>query len=385
MPEVIIIGAGVVGASTAYHLAKSGCRDVVVLEKNYIGSGSTERCAGGIRHQFSEEVNIQLSIESIKFFERFEDELGYPSDFRQQGYLILGTREEDVETFRKNVALQRSLGVPSELLTRQDVKELIPELNVADILGATYCPTDGYADPYSVVHGFACAAQNLGVQFHEETEVVGIQVSSDNIKTVMTTQGKFEATHLMIAAGAWTRLIGKMVGVEIPITPQKRHVFVTEPVFNQPAAPRWEKYPMIVEFQNGFWIRREGACILFGMRNPDEPPSFSLAVDWGFLNTTLAPTACHRMPLLGNTGLMRGQAGLHEDTPDYMAIIGETPAIKNLYVAGGFSGHGFMHSPAVGRLMADLILGKIRSLPGSAIFSLDRFKAHAEEKEVYFI
>lgn len=385
MPDVIIIGAGVVGTSIAYHLAKLGCRDVVVLEKNYIGSGSTERCPGGIRHQFSEEVNIALSIESVQFFENFEEETGHPADFRQHGYLILATSEQEMETFRRNVALQRKMGVDSHLLTPRDVKEFIPELNVDDVCGATYCPRDGYADPYSVVHGFAYAAQSLGVQIFEETEVIGIQISADNIKSVLTTKGKFEALHLMVAAGAWTRLIGKMVGLEVPIKPLKRHTFITEPIFNQPNPPKWSKYPMIIDFHNGFWIRREGPCLLFGMRNPDELPGFSLTVDWAFLNNTLAPVACHRMPLLGNTGLMRGQAGLHSDTPDYMAILGEVPGIKGLYLACGFSGHGFMHSPAVGRLIAELILGKIKSLPSNSAFSLERFQSHAMEKEVYFI
>ena len=162
--NVIVIGAGVVGTSIAYHLGKFGCRDVVVLEKNQIGSGSTEKCPGGIRQQFSEEINIKLSIESVKFFEHFEEETGHPADFRQHGYLILATREEELEAFRRNVTLQRRLGVEVSLISPEEARAIVPGLNVDDILGATFCPADGYADPHSVVSGLASATRRFGVR-----------------------------------------------------------------------------------------------------------------------------------------------------------------------------------------------------------------------------
>jgi sarcosine oxidase subunit beta len=380
MPEVIIIGAGVIGTSIAYHLAKQGCRDVAILEKNYIGSGSTEKCAGGVRQQFATEVNIRLSMESVRFFAHFEEETGHTADFRQHGYLMLATSEGELEIFRQNVERQRKLGLEVQLISPQEAAELAPGLNVEDILGATFCPTDGYADPYSVVSGLAAAARRLGVKIHEDTEVTGIELTDDKVKRVLTTRGEFETPVVVNAAGAYAGIIGRMVGLDIPIHPSRRHLFITEPlVFHQP------DLPMVVDFHHGFWFRREGSCLVFGMRNPDEPEGFSTSVDWDFFADTLAPVASQRLPLLRETGIMKGQAGLHADTPDYMAILGEAPAIAGLYLACGFSGHGFMHSPAVGRVMADLILKGRTFLPNVHSLSLDRFQHRVQGRESAYI
>jgi len=377
MPEVIIIGAGVIGCSIAYHLAKMGCHDVTILEKNFIGSGSTERCAGGIRQQFSTEANVRLSVESVRFFERFEEEIGHPADFRQNGYLMLATTEEELETFRQSVALQRSLGVAVNLLSPQEAREIVPPLNIEDVLGATYCPADGYADPYSVVHGFASAARRLGVKIYQEAKVTGVR-RVGRAWCVTTLKGEFQSPRIVVATGAWSGKIGKMIGVDIPVRPSRRHIFVTEPL--QEIA---KNAPMVVEFHNGFWFRREGPGLIFGMRNPEEPESFDTSVDWGFL-PIIAEAACHRLPFLRDIGVGRAQAGLHEDTPDANAIIGKVPGMDGLYLACGFSGHGFMHSPAVGRMVAELVLGK---LPASRLapFALERFKLQAYQKEQCFI
>lgn len=385
--DVIVIGAGVVGSSIAYHLAKRGCRDVVVLEKNAIGSGSTGVCPGGIRQQFSEETNIKLSIESVKFFEHFEEETGHPADFRQHGYLILATTEEELEAFRRNASLQRKFGIEVSLLSLQEIRAIIPELNVEDIRGATFCPTDGYADPHSVVSGFAATARRLGVKIHEETEVTGIELSNDKVTGVLTTRGKFEAPVVVNAAGAYAGVIGRMVGLDLPIHPSRRHVFITEPIFNKSNRLKSldrPNLPMVIDFHVGFWFRREGSCLIFGMRNPAEPEGFETSVDWEFLTNTLAQVACRRLPPLTDIGIMRGQAGLHSDTPDCMAIVGGTPAIAGFYLACGFSGHGFMHSPAVGRLMAELVLDGKTSLPDISPLSSDRFKRQTGKKETAF-
>jgi len=375
--EVIIIGAGVVGCSIAYHLAKMGCHDVTVLEKNLIGSGSTERCAGGIRQQFSTEANIRLSVESVRFFERFEEETGHPADFRQNGYLILATTKEELETFRQSVALQRSLEVKTELFSPHEAGKIVPGLNIKDVLGATYCPADGYADPYSVVQGFASAAKRMGVKIYQEAEVTGIG-RTGHAWCVTTAKGKLQSPVVVVAAGAWTGQIGKMVGVDIPVHPSRRHIFVTTPLQEVVKSA-----PMVVEFCNGFWFRREGPGLIFGMRNPEESESFDTGVDWGFL-PTIAEAASHRLPFLRDIGVGRAQAGLHEDTPDANAIIGKVPGREGLYLACGFSGHGFMHSPAVGRVVARLVLEK---LPASELvpFALERFKLQAYQKERYFI
>ena len=377
MPEVIIIGAGVIGCSIAYHLAKMGCHDVTILEKNLIGSGSTDRCAGGIRQQFSTEANIRLSVESVRFFERFEEEIGHPADFRQNGYLMLATTEAELEIFRQSVALQRSLGAEVNLLSSQEAREIVPGLNVDDVLGATYCSDDGFDDPYSVVQGFASAARRLGVKIYQETDVTGI-TRTGRTWCLTTSKGKLQSPTVVVATGAWSGQVGKMLGVDIPVHPSRRHIFVTTPLHEIA-----KNAPMVVEFCNGFWFRREGPGLIFGMRNPEEPESFDISVDWGFL-PTIAETASHRLPFLKDMGVVRAQAGLHEDTPDANAIIDGVPGMEGLYLACGFSGHGFMHSPAVGRLVASLVLEK-QAISELAPFTLERFKAWAYRKEQCFI
>lgn len=383
--EVVIIGGGVIGCSTAYHLARLGCRDVAVLEKDTLGSGSTGKCPGGIRQQFSTELNIRLAMESVKFFERFEELTGSPADFRQNGYLILATSPEEMAAFRNNVALQTSLGVKVYLLSPQEAKEFVPWLNVDDVPGATFCPADGYATPHSVVQGFASAARKLGARILEETEVTGLEVVGDKIKGVLTSKSRIDAPVLVNAAGAYAGLVGKMVNIDIPIRPSRRHVFVTEPLPTTiRKAAHWAKLPMVVDFHNGFWFRREGATLIFGMRNPEESESFNTSVDWGYLANSLGAVASRRLPFLTDTGIMNGQAGLHEDTPDNNAIMGKVPDVEGLYLACGCSGHGFMHSPAVGRLMAELIL-KGKTSPDISSLGLARFKTEAHQKEKCFI
>lgn len=374
--DVVIIGAGVIGCSIAFHLAKLGCHDIIVLERDDIGSGSTGKCAGGIRQQFSTEANIKLSIESVRFFEHFEEHTGYPADFRQHGYLMLATTEEEVATFRQNVTLQQKLGVDVSLLTPQETKDLVPCLSTDDVLAASYCPSDGYADPYSVVQGFARAAREMGVKFRRETEVTGI-TRKGQLWQIHTTQGDFHCSILVLATGAYSGIVGKMLGLDIPLHPSRRHIFITAPCDQVP-----RNSPLVVEFRTGFWFRREGLCLIFGMRNPDEPEGFDTTVDWGFL-PAIGLVSQKRLPLLNELSITTAQAGLHDDTPDSNAIIDRVPDIEGLYVACGFSGHGFMHSPAAGRIMADLITGRIETAP--TCFSLQRFKKGTPRAKRCFI
>jgi sarcosine oxidase subunit beta len=388
MPDIIVIGAGVVGTSIAYHLAKNGCRDVVVLEKDYIGSGSTEKCPGGIRQQFATEANIRLSMESVRLLENFEEETGYTADFRQYGYLILATSKAELNTFRRNIKLQRKLGLEVESLSPDEIGELVPVLNLDDILGGSFCASDGYADPYSVVAGFASASRRLGVKIYEETEVTGIKLVKSRVRGVHTTKGDFTAAIVVDAAGPYAGVVAEMAGVHIPLQPSRRHIFITEPEFDRngplDGLDRPE-LPLVVDFHNGFWFRREGACLIFGMRNPDEPGGFNTSVDWDFFSGALSKAARHRLPNLYNAGIARGQAGLHSDTPDNNAILGETSDAAGLFLACGFSGHGFMHAPAVGRLIADLIMKRKSALKEIAPFRLDRFQHPVQVKEMVFI
>ena len=384
---VLIIGAGVIGTSIAFHLAKQGCRDVVILEKSYVGSGSTEKCAGGIRQQFSLEANICLSMESVEFFSRFESETGHHADFRQNGYLMLATTDDDLVTLRRNVDLQRNLGLEVDLLTPYEVMEMVPQLRPDDILGGSFCQSDGYADPYSVVNGFASASRNLGVTILEDTEAIGINIEKDGVKEIVTNREKFVTPIVVNAAGPYAALIGKMIGLDIPVRPSKRHIFITETISHTEftSSPIWNKFPMIVDFHSGLWLRREGPCLIFGRRNPEEPEGFDLTIDWEYFTNVLGPEIYYRFPVFEKIGIMRAQAGLHSDTPDNLAILGEAPGCQGVYLACGFSGHGFMHSPAVGRIMAESILNGETSFQDIHLFNLKRFEKPFPVTERAFI
>lgn len=376
--EVVIIGAGIIGASIAYHLAKADCCDVIVLEKGVIGMGSTAKCGGGIRKQFSTEVNIRLSVESVEFFERFEEETGHVADFRQYGYLLLASTESEIEGFRQNVALQRRLGVEVYLLSSREAKEMVPQLNSEDIVGATYCPTDGFADPYSVVQGFASAAKRRGVTIYEETEVTDIKLAISRVHGVSTSKGEIWAPIVVNAAGPYAGQVGKMVGLNIPIHVTKRHTFFTGP------SDRIRKdSPFVLDLHTGFVLRREGPVIMFGMREDNALETFDTTPDWGCL-PAIAEAGIHRFPFLENVGIMGAQAGLHDDTLDHNAILGEAPGVDGLYLACGSSGHGFQHSPAIGKLMADCILDGKHS-PALMSLGLGRFKHGSHEEEQAYI
>lgn len=368
--EIIIIGAGVIGTSIAYHLAKLGCRDVVVLEKEAtIGSGTTAKASGNIRRQFQTEVNIRLSLESLEFFEHFEEETDYPNDIRRRGRLMLCTTEHELGVFEQDSLLQRKLGVEVYFLSPKEAKEIVPELNVEDIVGATYCPSDGVVDPYSVVQGFASAARRLGVKIYTETEVIGLQMlKGSKVKRVLTSNGEFEAPIVVNAAGAHAGLIGKMVGLHIPVRPSKQQSFFTSPTDKIP-----KDAPFLLDAHTLLGVAREGQGLMFSMRDPSAPESFDISVDLGSL-ASVAEAAAHRLPFVEDVGVVRAQAGLKAYTLDNSAILGEVAGLEWLYLACGFSGHGIMHSPAVGRLMARYILHREDSQVIS-LFGLGRFKS----------
>lgn len=347
--DVVIVGGGVTGTSVAYHLAKLGVDQVVVVERDLLASGSTGLSAGGIRQQFSTEANIRIMLESVKVFERFPEEFDAEIDFRQWGYLFLATTEEDWEAFQESVSLQKSLGLPVSLLSLEEIKEIASYLYLDDVIGGTFCPTDGYADPYSVAMGFTKKARELGVEICEKTEVVDIKVENGRVRGVVTNGGEIATPVVVNAAGAWAAQVGKMVGVELPILPYRRQIFVTAPFEELP-----ERIPMVIDFAPSFYFRREGPGILMGMSDKEEPSSFNTNVDWDFL-TRVVEKAVYRAPALERAGFMDGWGGLYAITPDDNPILGPIPGVEGLICAAGFSGHGLMQSPAVGRLIAELI------------------------------
>jgi sarcosine oxidase subunit beta len=373
--DVVIIGGGVMGASTAYHLASRGVKNILLLEKEqFFGQGATGRCAGGVRYQFSTDINIRLSLISLPMLERFEEEVGQPIDYRQCGYLILLTDAEDLQQFEHNVHLQHSLGVETEWLGGDEIREHLPIMNLGDVLAGTFNPKDGLADPNSVVMGYINAANRLGALTLGDVEVTGIQHEAGSIVSLETSAGKIDTPCVINAAGPWAGEIGRMAGVDIPITPLRRQMLTTTPL---PEIP--PDFPFVIDFAQSLYFHREGDGLLTGMSNPDEIPGFDQEVDPEWEITHL-DAAAKRMPLLEKAGLLSHWAGLYENTPDAHPIIGGTP-IEGFYLCAGFSGHGFMHGPVTGKVMSEIILdGKAASLDIS-VLDFDRFESGRLIKE----
>ncbi len=371
--DIVIIGGGVMGASTAYHLAKRGGVKVVLVEKeSFFGLGATGRCAGGIRYQFATEVNIRLSLHSLQMLDELEAETGQPALVRKCGYLFVLTRAEDVAAFKKNVALQHSLGVMTQWLSGDDVRRMIPLCEFPDALGATFHDRDGLADPNSVVMGYVNAARRLGAVCLTDVEVTGIEVESGKVESVQTYLGAIATRSVVNAAGPWSAPIGRMAGLDVPVVPLRRQWLTTTPLAAVPP-----DFPFVIDFAQSLYFHREGEGLLTGMSNNNQPIGFDQSVDsnWELVHLE---AAVQRMPLLERAGVASRWAGLYEVTPDAHPIIGPTP-VGGFYLVTGFSGHGFMHGPICGRLMSELILhGQARTVDIASL-ALSRF---AEGKEV---
>ncbi len=367
--DVAIVGAGIMGVSTAYHLARLGAGRVVVLERDSVCSGSTALASGGIRHQYANRLGVELTTHSIVTFERFEEEFGVDPNFRQHGYLILITTEDELAVARRSVALQRSLGVDVELLDAGATHRLCPYLRTDDLLGATYSPRDGYADPYLCTTAIAARARDLGVAIRQQHEVRGFARSGDRVTGVVTASGIVEASVVVIATGAWSGVVGALAGVDIPVVPHRRHKFVTAP-FPTDAIPA--ATPFIIDPHAGFSLRREGAGVLLGIGRREEPSGFSTEVDRS-LEPRVVERAVHRAPALAEARLMNAWAGLYEMTPDQTGIVSAVPGVEGLHVIAGFSGHGFMHGPIAGQLMAELITRSRAMTMDAAPLDIGRF------------
>lgn len=347
--DIVVIGAGIVGCSLAYHLALQGASRIAVVDKDLICSGSTGKSAGGIRQQFATELNVALSLESIRMFERMPEELGVDPGFRKVGYLFLATTEAELALFRKNVALQQRCGVSVRMVSPDDIRRLVPFVHLDGILGGTHCPTDGYAAPYEVTMGYAAAARRWGVKILEQRAVTGIIRASGRVAGVETTGGPVHAPIVVNAAGAFAGMIGELAGVDVPVKPYRRQLFTTMPIPEFAAEP-----PLTIDYHRNWYFRGElGGCLFSGPK--DEESTFNTNVDWEHLAESVEQ-AVVRLPLLAEAEIHRGWAGLYEISPDNNAILGPVPELPGFYVAGGFSGHGFQHGPVVGKLMAEKIL-----------------------------
>lgn len=372
--DVVIVGGGVMGTSTAYHLALKGCRNVLLLEReSFFGIQATGKCAGGIRYQFGTEINVRLSLLSLPMLDRFEDELGQPIDLRYCGYLFLLTSETDVEVFRQNVEMQHRLGVGTEWLEPAQIAQMVPLINLEGVLAGTFHARDGLADPNGVVQGYVSGARRLGAKLLTDVEVTGIRVDRGQVQAIITAHGEIATPVVVNAAGPWAGVVGKIAGVDIPIVPVSRQIVVTSPM---PEVP--PDFPFVIDFAQSLYFHREGPGILTGMSNPNQPVSFDQSVnqEWELVHLE---AAMKRMPILERAGLSNRWAGLYEVSPDAHPILGRVSQVDGLYCIGGFSGHGFMHGPICGLLLAEEILdGQAHTMDITSLY-LDRFR---EGKEI---
>ena len=367
--DIVIIGGGCMGASTAYYLAQRGAGKVLLLEREkFLGMGSTGRNAGGVRYQFSTEVNVRLSIFSLDVVAHFEDLLGVSVDYRPIGYLFLLTTPAEVTQFKSNVELQQRVGVPwVRYLERDEIARLVPLVNPECVLGGTFCPRDGLADPNSVTQGFAKGATRHGAQIETETTVIGIKTEGGRVAAVVTDHGEIATRTIVNCAGPWAAEIGRMVGLDIPIVPLRRKFFTTDAL---PQVPR--DHVFTIEFATSLYFHPEGPGLLVGMSNPDEKPGDTYAIDEEFHLKTLE-RAMYRLPLLEHACVTRQIAGLYEVTPDAHPILAEAHDVRGFYIAAGFSGHGFQHAPATGKVMSEIILDGAAKTIDVSMLDLERF------------
>lgn len=348
--DIVVIGAGAIGAGIAYHLSRRGARDVVVLERDVVGAGSTSKAAGGIRVQFGTRVEIEFSQRGIAFFKRFEDEMGVPCDFHQEGYLFVVTDEPTLARFHTNVALQRSLGADVRIIAPDDARALVPSLVVDDAIAAVWGPTDGYASPNDVVQAYATQARARGVRIIEETPVTGLRVERGRVTAVETPAGAIAARLVINAAGPWAPLVGRMAGLELPVDPRRRHIFVTD-AFDGVRHP----LPLVTDTGSGFYCRSEQGAILMSPGDIGAATAYEAEVDWGALEGAVEK-AVRRIPALEGARVRHAWAGLRPLTPDGRAILDWAPGIEGLFLAVGFCGHGFQHSFAVGETVTEWLL-----------------------------
>jgi sarcosine oxidase subunit beta len=365
--DVVIIGGGIVGLSIAYYLALKRAGKIVLFEKGQLGEGSTSRCVGGLRTQFSTEINIRFSLESLKTFEQFKEEFGVDPEFKRIGYLFLATTEWEIGAFRENIKLQRKFNIPVEFLSPDEIRSRWPYLRTDDILGGTFCSRDGYAGPSEVLSGFVNGAKRAGVKICEGMEIMGISLARGRIHSVKTKGEEILTPVVVNAGGPHAASIGEMTDIKIPVKPLRRQIFITAPfhVTNGPI-------PLTIDFHRGWYFRKEGNGLL--LSGPlDSEPSFSLNVDYEAMAET-SENAMVRVPALEKARIARGWAGLYEISPDHHAILGKVPEVEGLILANGLSGHGFQHSPAVGKVISELITdGEARTIDISSL-SIERFE-----------
>jgi len=369
--EVVIIGGGIVGSSIAYHLTAAGCKNVLVIERETTqGKGSTGKSMGGVRAQFSTPVNIQMSLYSIPFYASFDEQLGYPAGYRPQGYLFCATEEKHLAYLRINYEQQIALGLKNvRLITAEEIRSMFPQLRSDDIVGGSFCSSDGFVDPYSAMNGFMAWAIDHGAKLWKSTQVTGIRLDAQSIFGVETSRGFVSTRKVVNGAGAWAAGVARMVNLDLPVEPLRRMLVPTEPFDQFPHTA-----PMIIDMSNGFHFRPEALGFLLAWNDPEETPGYKTDFEPTFIEKILI-RAAGRVPIFENLAVnpKRAWAGLYEMTPDHHPILGEAAGIPGFFLANGFSGHGVMHAPATGKILSDLILTGKTDLVDVSLLGFSRF------------
>ena len=369
--EVVIIGGGIVGSSIAYHLVDAGCKDVLVIERESAqGKGSTGKSMGGVRAQFSTPVNIQMSLYSIPFYASFEEKLGYPCDYRPQGYLFCATAEKHLAYLRANFEKQVALGLKDvQMILGDEIRSRFPQMRGDDILGGSFCSSDGFVDPYSAMIGFMTWACDHGAKLWKNTVVNAMAKNKDGFE-VETPRGPVSTKKIVNACGAWAAATAKMVNLDLPVEPLRRMLVPTEPFDEFPHSA-----PMIIDMSNGFHFRPEARGFLLAWNDPEETPGYKTDFEPSFIEKILT-RAADRVPVFESLAVnpKRAWAGLYEMTPDHHPILGEAPGVPGFFCANGFSGHGVMHAPATGKILSDLILKGKTDLIDAKLLDLARFE-----------
>jgi len=369
--DVVIIGGGIVGSSIAYHLTSAGCRHIVVVERESAqGKGSTGKSMGGVRAQFSTPVNIQMSLYSIPFYASFEERIGYPCDYRPQGYLFCATSERHLAYLRANCEKQVAMGLKNvQLVEGGEICRMYPQLRGDDIVGGSFCSTDGFVDPYSAMNGLMKWASDHGAKLCKNSAVTGLIRDARGIAGVETTAGRVATRKVVNCAGAWAAGVAAMADVDLPVEPLRRMLVPSEPFDQFPHSA-----PMIIDMSNGFHFRPEGRGFLLAWNDPEETPGFKTEFDPAFVEKILT-RAADRVPCFADlpVNAARAWAGLYEMTPDHHPILGEASGVPGFFLANGFSGHGVMHAPATGKILSDLILTGETDLIDASLLNLARF------------
>lgn len=391
--EIVIIGGGVVGASVAYHLAKRGCKDILILERERAqGLGSTGKATGGVRAQFETNINIRMSMYSIEFFRNCEFECGY----EPAGYLFFATDERQLEYLKANVESQVRLGIKDvSIVDHETVGDMVPGMNCDDITGGSFGGRDGFIDPLAVMRGFTESAIEHGAKIEFGSSVLSVEEAGGRVRSVTTTDGIIECDAAVLCTGPWVAELAAATSINLPVVPIRRQIVWARTRNRLP-----ERLPMVIDIGTGFHFRPardfnmgastvlpQGACrdVLFAYPDPQEKPSWNTEFDDGIIEKVFN-RARHRASFLVDSVVVneKCRAGLYEVTPDHHAVIGGCD-IAGLYLAGGFSGHGVMHSPATGRALSEIILDGTSKFLDVDCLHIDRFKTGKLLHETAFI